>query len=96
MEYDSEPLNSGLEQELKHIEAAYINELMKSLKIDSLGWVYVSTNLSKRDFNNLIKTVGVENTKIVSTTNTVKNVRFSMFLSPDGINKLKTYYEGSQ
>lgn len=90
MEYQSEPVDDGLEAALKNIHNVYLETLRSAFKIDD-KWKYVSTNLSKTDYKKIIKLVGNDNIKFVSSTNTVKNVRFSMFISPEGLNNIVTH-----
>jgi len=90
MDYQSEPVDDGLEAALDNIRKIYLETLRSTFKIDD-KWKYVSTNLSKTDYKKFIKLVGNNNIKFVSSTNTVKNVSFSMFLSPEGLNNIVTH-----
>ena len=89
---DSEQVDNGLEIALDNIRKAYFSTLRCTLKIDD-SWKYVSVNVAKTYYKKLLKVAGRDNIKQVSSINTPKDISIAMFISPEGVLKLREYNE---
>jgi hypothetical protein len=54
-------------------------------------WRYMSSRLTNEDYDILINTLGKENVKFISGSNHNGNIRFSIFVGPEGIQNAKNW-----
>lgn len=89
---DSEPVDNGLEASIDNIRKVYVGALRDAFNIDDT-WRLVSTNVSRSFYKKIVKVAGRDSIKQVSSINMPKNVSITMFISPEGVSRLKEYDE---
>ena len=76
---------------IKEFDKAWIEGLREQLKVP-VDWVYRSDKTNTESFNKLIDILSEYNVKFVSGSKYSNgNVRFSIFISPQGIQNIKDY-----
>ena len=80
-----------LEETMKDFHERYVEIMRKTLNV-SLDWKYISSRLTQKDFDIFTEVIKNENMSFISMSSINDVLRFSVFVSPEGIKNLKEWY----